>query len=357
MSDAHQERYRQFNHEMEDFWHRRTLSPTYKRRFMLFGREVHLASNREPVLAAVDHSLSMFATVPAGVVPPLPAFQVQIGVHPARIPPEPPDGNLVPQLWYSGTDTWIMIHAGGWGHAYADLARRQAKLVLAPELADRPGLVSRGLLNTVLLNLCLGNGDGMLHASCLEREGRALMLLAPHNTGKSTTALRLVQHGFRLASDSMIHILPGGERPVLAGFPVGRIKLRGDMLPHFPQLRQLVETEQVRDETKFALDLRGFMPQRVLNNAFAADSIVFCLLSRNSGGGGGLVEQTSWSAAGTEEVWTAIMANSLYYDSPEIWKRNLDQIERVLAHSRYYHLRIGSDPAGILAAVEELWRA
>jgi hypothetical protein len=232
------------------------------------------------------------------------------------------------------------------------LARRQATLVLTPELAGRPDLLSRCLLNTVLLNLCLGNGDGMLHASCLEREGRGLLLLAPHNTGKSTTALRLVQHGFRLVSDSMIHILPGGDRPVLAGFPVGRIKLRGDMLAHFPRLRHRLETEQVRDETKFALDLRSMMPRRVLDSAFSPAKIAFCLLSRNDG-----EDQTSWSVAGTEAVWAAIMANSIFYDTPQVWGNNLAQIERVLANSQCYHLRIGRNQAGIIAAVEELWPA
>ena len=42
----------------------------------------------------------------------------------------------------------------------------------------------------------------------------------------------------------------------LFGFPVGKGKLRRDMVSHFPLLQPHLIAEPVRDETKYALDLR-----------------------------------------------------------------------------------------------------
>lgn len=339
--------WREQQDELEDFWGRRQTQPRFRREFAIFGHPVWLLSNDAQVCAAVDHSLPLFSVAPTRVAEP---WTVQIAVQAARIAPGPPPSDLMNQNWYTGDGNWVMMQVGAWGHAYADLAQGRAVVVLTPELAQRPELVSHALLNTILLNFCLGNGYGMLHASCLLRDGRVLLLLAPHNTGKSTTALHLILGGYRLVTDSMIHIVPDNERLLFVGFPTGRIKLRRDMVRRFPQLQPLLAAEQVRDETKYMLDLRRLAGEWVVETAVSPTQIELCLLQRHDS------PQTMLTPATETAVWSAIMQNSLFYDTLTIWERNLAQIARVVRRARAHYLTIGHDPADIVAVVDQLWK-
>lgn len=337
--------------ELEDFWGRRPNHPGHRRAFHVFGHPAVLASNDEAALAALDHALPLFSRAPAFDRPP---FTLEVIVRPTGAPPGEDVERAADYLQYTGAGEWIAIHLGPWGQAFAQPAAGWAVAVIAPELAARPDLLSLTLVNTLLLNFCLANGYGMLHASCLWRDERALLLMAPHNSGKSTTALRLVLAGYALVSDSMIHVVPegdAGEAPLLAGFPTRRIKLRADMLDAFAALRPYVRPERVRDETKYVLDVARLDPARVVTDAVRPSRATLCLLSRTE------EQATTWRPAAREEIAAAVVGNSLFYDTAGVWQRNLAAIDRLLARTRGYHLAIGRDAAQLVAAVEQLWAA
>ena len=337
--------------ELEDFWGRRANQPGHRRAFHVFGHPALLASNEAAVLAALDHSLPLFSRAPELDRPP---FTLEVIVRPTGAPPGESVEGAAGHLQYTGTGEWIAIHLGPWGQAFAQPATGWAVALIAPELAARPDLLSLTLLNTLLLNFCLANGYGMLHASCLWRDERALLLMAPHNSGKSTTALRLILAGYGLVSDSMIHVVPereAGEGPLLAGFPTRRIKLRADMLDAFAALRPHTRPERVREETKYVLDVARLDPARVVTDAVRPSRATLCLLSRTE------QAATTWRPATSEEIAAAVVSNSLFYDTAGVWRRNLAAIDRLLARTRGYHLAIGRDPQQLVAAVEQLWEA
>jgi hypothetical protein len=173
--------------------------------------------------------------------------------------------------------------------------------------------------------------------------------MAAHNTGKSTTALRLALAGYPLLSDSMIFLSPDVEEPLLLGFPVGKIKLRQDVLAEFPRIQPLLVTEPVRGETKYSLDLRQFDATLVEKNAAVPSDVDLCLLARSS-------EVDSHLEVVTRaEVMEAVMVNSLFYDSEDIWRRNLKGIQRLIDRAQYYRLIIGSDGQGVVDIVSRLW--
>jgi len=193
----------------------------------------------------------------------------------------------------------------------------------------------------------------MLHASCLVRDGHVLLLMAPHNTGKSTTALHLIQAGFSLVSDSMVHVVPDldpAAPAVLVGFPTRRIKLRSDMLASFPALRPYVREELVRDETKYVVDLMEVDSRACVTEGVVAESVTLCLLERRD------ASETTWRPATREAVLGAVMENSLFDDNWSTWERNLAGIERLLTGIRAYQLAIGSDVSDLIQAVETLWQ-
>ena len=337
-------RYEQYEGGLEDFWERRGAKSRFEREEYLFGRAVRFASNEADVLTAVEHILPLYSQLPATQRQPL---AVQLVVQMSRVPAGAVPDDLMQQITYTGDKEWLMWQLNGWGQVHVDLATGQATAVITPELAQRLDLVAHCLLNTILLNFFIAQGFAMLHASCLVQKERALLLMAPHNTGKSTTALRLLWAGYQLVSDSMVFVVPDEER--LVGFPVGKIKLRADMVPQFPQLHPFLNTEAVRNETKYTLDLRQFDSALVRETAVTTQQLSLCLLARHEG------QETLVTAVSPKQRQEAVIHNSLYYDTPQVWRRNLAQLELVLAKAAVHHLTIGTNPEKIVEAVASLW--
>ncbi|MCI0396828.1 MAG: hypothetical protein L0332_05665 [Chloroflexi bacterium] len=337
--------YNRYAGELEDFWGRRANGPRYAREFTLFGRPLRVTSNHQGVLAAVDQTCLLYTTAPATGHPPL---AIHLVVRESPLDPGPPPEDLLAINQYTGYDEWLAIQMGAWGHCQVELAAGRAVAVLTPQLAERPELVGRGLLATIFNNLLTGQGFSMLHCTGLCRGARALLIMAPHNTGKSTLAFRLALAGYRLISDSQIYLLPEDGPLALLGFPVGRVKLRQDVVAHFPQAQPFLMPEPVRNEVKYACDLWRWDAERVQATAFYPEAIDLCLLQRSDQPG------TSLVPAVPEAVWEAVMANSLYYDTAAAWLRNLAPIERLIGQARAYHLLLGTDPASALPALAAL---
>ncbi len=335
--------YEEFAEDLEDFWGRRKNEPMHHRKTVVLGRDTRIHANEAAVLEAVDLSTRLFSRVETLCDR---SFEVRIVVSPAPQPPRPVDDNLVNQLHYVGQGDWLHIRAADWGSAHVALNRGEAHLILTPELACRPDLVSSCLLNTALLNLAIADGVGMLHASCLMRNGRALLLMAPHNTGKSTTALELVRSGYRLLTDSMVFFELVNGKPLLMGMPVARIKLRRDVLSRFPEFETTLKPEQVRSETKYVAELtEGSQTEK---EAVTAAAIALCLLRRSE------VESSHYGVVERSEIMHAIAQNSLYFDSSTVWGRNLDQLGQLVEIADWYSLAVGTCPAGIVEAVNSI---
>ena len=354
--------YARFHPHLEDFWGRRENRLAHAVEFRLFGRLFRLSSNHAPVLASAEFSRPAYSIAPETEDPP---FEIRIVVHaPPRPPPEippalspefplefpeeiPPD--LLDRVHYAGNEDWLNLGFGEWGNCFVDMAAGRATAVLAPEFAARPDLVSRWMLDTVITNLFTRNGFAMLHATALVRENCVLMLIAPHGGGKSTTALHGLLAGDAVLTDSMVYLARREGRLQLTGFPVGRLKLRRDLLPDFPQVEPFLGREQVRGETKYTLDLNRFAPDRVCKQALTPDAVMLCLLGRHDRAG------SLYEAADPESLWEAVMLNSLHFDAYPVWQSNLALVAGLLQRARAYRLTAGRDPRGVVAALDALW--
>ncbi|HKZ55311.1 MAG TPA: hypothetical protein VJ123_07515 [Anaerolineales bacterium] len=338
--------YESRQHALEDFWGRRAADPSCRRKFTLFGLHIDLASNVEELLAAVDYSLPLYSRAAPTEGPQL---TVELIARQSPIDVGPAPDNLIQHVQYAGHGAWLAMQFGAWGHCQADLAHGHARAILTPALAARPDLVSAWLLNTLFNNFFTFHGFAMLHASCVLEDGRALLLLAPHNRGKSTTVLRLVLNGYRLLSDSQVYLLGTDRGLQLTGFPVGRVKLRQDRVDEFPDLRPLLIPEQVRGETKYVLDMRQVDAHKVCEEAVLPERIEFCLLTRHDH------METKLRRASREEVLKAAFENSLHYDTKSAWEQNLRLIGQLVDRARLHHLTIGGRPDEILSAIASLW--
>jgi hypothetical protein len=297
------------------------------------------------VLEAAEFSQPLFSSAPLANREP---FEIHFVVRPFPNPPGPLPDNLFDRIQYSGYGGWLALNLGNWGHCHIDLDKGRAWAVLGPELGFRPEAVSRYLLNTILTNFMIAEGLAMIHATAVYRNGRVLLMMADHNNGKSTTALHLTLAGYAFVSDSQIYVEKKDDAIHLYGFPVGRVKLRQDMLASFPRLATHLKSEPVRREMKFRLDLGLIDPHFVQDGVIRPEKVVLCLLSR------GNRPATTWSPAAHSEALESAMVNSLFYDRPTGWKQNFERIEQLVNRADCFHLDLGTEVEGIISAVNEL---
>lgn len=329
-------------HGLEDFWARRECAPRFRRSLHLFGWPVEVTSNRPESLAAMDVSRRLFSAAPAYDEAPL---RVHIAVREMQDEPGPVAEDLFTRIQYSGHGNWLAMHLDAWGLAHMALTEGQAQVVAAPSLAEDADALSRFVLNTVFLNLLENRGFSLVHATSVVRDDRLLLLVGGHNSGKSTTALRLALRGYDFVADSMIFIAPRKELQLL-GFPVGIAKVRGDMVQAFSELASLFEREVTREEIKYGLDLRLAPQVSIREEVIGAPAkIDLFLVQRHDS------SETTIGPATAEETYRELFHNSAFWHSATFWRRHERQLRRLVDAARCHHLRLGHDSEGLLEAI------
>jgi hypothetical protein len=340
------ELYRKHNHQMEDFWSRRANAPKYERMIHIFGQPVLFDSNHATVLDSASLAEQMYSTsdIQGG-----PVWRVHLTVHDSEPRPAPAPRRLVDLVHYTGADDWLSIDLREWGNCFVNMQRGEAYAVLSSSLAENAEQVCQLLLNTILNNFATRHGYSMLHASALIKDEHILVLQAPHGAGKSTTALRLLLNGYQLLSDSQLYLGERGGEIWMGGFPIGRIKLRTDMLPLFPALAAEAKEEPVRNETKHRVDLMRVDPALTRREMIRIRRVEFCLLARWDR------SDSKIESLSEDELWPEIMVNSLHYDTPELWNENLRRVDLMLRHANLHRLHIGTSEDEIIKTVNGLW--
>ena len=326
----------------EDFWSRQRNAQTFSFDFAPFGVPTEITANDAATLTAAQISARRFSRTvdPAGG-----AMRLQIVVGEGEARPLPDD--LPDRLQYSGIGDRISLSAGEWGYGFGNLITRQATLFLSASLAANALLVSRYVIDHYLLNFLLTEW-AMLHASCvIDRSGRRLiMLIGPHNAGKSTAALRLTRAGYAFLADGMVLLKVRNNRLVVGGYPVGEVKLRDDMLALFPDYAN--KQEQAREHTKTIVDLRDAHPDRLAESLFVPPSVVLCFVER------GAHKFSDVAPLTPEAALDAVAANTVYWNYPAQLAHNTDTLHYLLRHASLYRLTLGADPIELISTVDGL---
>ncbi len=83
---------------------------------------------------------------------------------------------------------------------------------VAPLLAKSPHVLYTNVIEALLRFLLVSRGYVLLHSASMIVEGRAVLLSAQTDTGKTSTVIRLVRdHGYEFLSDDMTIIAPDGR--------------------------------------------------------------------------------------------------------------------------------------------------
>lgn len=226
-------------------------------------------------------------------------------------------------------------------HAWVESTRREAWVCYRD--ADRlhryeQASPCRGVLHHILA----GNNVQIVHASAFAGSSGAVMLAGPGGSGKSSTALRALQAGYGYIADDLCAIAT--THPVRIVSLYHAAKLRASNLPAFPGWAPHVVTYEEDDETSAACFLGEVCPERLVVGA----PLQAILLPRITGR-----RQTTLEKAGIRDVLAGVLpwtVDQLPGAGQEIVRHVFHGLARVPA----WHLSLGSDEAGILAAVEPL---
>jgi hypothetical protein len=329
---------------MEDFWSRQTNVQSESFEFEPFGLPATITANRPDILAAVRLSAGRFSRA----VRSNGGWSMRLQLVVRSEPTDPLPADLPERLLYSGVGRWITVSAGAWGHAFANLDTREAAVFLSPALAANARLVSRYFIDHYLLNFILTEW-AMLHASCVfdPARQRLIVLIAPHNTGKSTTALHLLRAGYHFLADGMVLFQRGqqGDDFIVGGYPIGEVKLRNDVLSLFPDYGG--EAVRVREQRKTVVNLREAHPGQLVETLVTPSDIYLCFVQRSGR------TRTQIEPLSPEEVWPRLMANTVYWDERARVASNNDLLQALLQVAGVHCLELGSDVAGIVAALEQ----
>jgi gluconate kinase len=227
---------------IRDFLHKNAETPLYER-YMAAGATCSFSTNSEHLLAVARDTF-----LPADQ-PEAPAdFSIRLWVEDAH-PAQPP----WPKPYVRGLDHLVFAGFDARSSLLADLRERRVI-----------GRFSKGMVadatywKTVIFPMLLSIVSGSiglveLHASCVAKGQRGLVLIGPTGSGKSTLAMALTEAGFRFVSDDRIFC--SYKRGKLSACAMPRpLKLRREAAAWFEQFRDREPLDVQNGELVFHCD-------------------------------------------------------------------------------------------------------
>jgi hypothetical protein len=208
--------------------------------YIAAGAVCRFATNCEPLLEAARESFQLLEMPPNAI-----DFSLRFWVDDTTSSRAP-----WPNPYVRGLDHLVFA---GFDAESSMLVNLQTKHVIGRFSAAMGTDIThwRTVVFPVLLSILAGSiGLVELHASCVARDGRGLVLIGPSCSGKSTLALAFSQAGFRLLSDDRTFCSLKQGRLRAYGLP-RPLKLRREAALWFDEFRGLEPTDLQNGERVF----------------------------------------------------------------------------------------------------------
>ena len=264
----------------------------------LLGGRIEFDSNSRELLALVD---AAYRGLPRHVLPGgVGKMKITLRVSPARPesrPARPESRSKVPRgrLSRSVPPPLVMLQGAGLLGGATECSNfvvispheQSALVVISPDMLRFPYHTRYELIEFAVYTLAArAQGLVPLHAACVGRRGRGILLMGPSGAGKSTLALHCLLAGFHFLSEDSVFVAP---ESLLATGIANFLHVRSD------SLRWLGETEEagairrspiIRRRSgvkKFEVDLRR-KPFRLAPSPMQIAGIVFLSPRRGRAG-------------------------------------------------------------------------
>lgn len=147
----------------------------------------------------------------------------------AGAPPDRPPGALLREWIPPQFPTHVRLHADGdhyrlWidDAGWFGVDQRAPRLIVP--LDGNPVRREERIWGLPIMLCFLARGDVPLHASCIEIEGKALLLAAPGRFGKTTLATAFAAGGYRVLAEDLVCVRPGSPPTVIPGPAMLRVR-------------------------------------------------------------------------------------------------------------------------------------
>jgi hypothetical protein len=184
-----------------------------------------------------------------------------------------------------------------------------------------------------------------LHAACVGRGNRGILLMGPSGAGKSTVALQCLSAGFDFLSEDSVFVAP---ETMMATGVANFLHVRADSLrwlessAEAARIRRSPVIQRRSGVKKFEVDLRRH-PFRLAKSALEIVAVVF--LSPQSAGVGGLLKPLSKT-----KLLKKMAAEQAYAARQKQWAVFANNASRIMA----FELRRGRHPQDSAAALKSL---
>jgi hypothetical protein len=311
-----------------------------KKRIRLLGGQFHFGSNSRELMRLVD---SAYAGLPRHRLSAVaPRMRVRLLLrsggqpHPRKRLEPPPLGMVSGAGFLGGaTDSSNFV--------ILSPQERTALVVVSPQMLRFAYHTRYELIEFAVFTLAARvQGLVPLHAACVGRGGRGLLLMGPSGAGKSTVALQCLLHGLDFLAEDSVFVAPD---TMLATGIANFLHVRADSLRWLERDRDVAAIRKspvIRRRSgvkKFELDLRS-TNYRLAASPLKIESVVY-LTARKSGNGSLLRPLPKSEAMARLAISQAYAANQ-----PQ-WPRFGKQVSRIDS----FELRRGDHP---LEAIEVL---
>jgi len=158
-----------------------------------------------------------------------------------------------PKPYVRGLDDLVFVGLDARSSMLADLRRRSVIGRFSPAMAG-DSRYWRTVIFPMMVSIVAGSiGLVELHASCVAKDQKGLVLIGPSRSGKSTLAMAFVEAGFRLLSDDRVFV--SVKRKKLLAYGLSRpLKLRRDAALWFQETRNGEPTDRQGEESVYYVE-------------------------------------------------------------------------------------------------------
>ena len=271
--------------------------------FFALGFPIEVATNDARVLDAARGSFGDFRKrIDAGPI------RIYIGVQPG-------ENGIPPVTTFRARNHLLSIVCDADNFAVCDLDAGFAYGWVNSAVASQSDWLRRRFLDTLVYTCLAQTRLTPVHAACVSRNGRGLLLCAPSGTGKTSLAYACTRQGWTYLGDDAVYLLRDSREPVILGKPYS-LWFVDSAVSLFPELRGHPTVSDPNGDLRIELhtpELAGF----AIAEQCRVHRVVF--LERTAGGPAGL------SAVPREEALRRLLA-----DLPRYQERVLGEHRRSL---------------------------
>ena len=248
-----------------------------------------------------------------------------------------PTGTFEDVQFYAG-DKQTALLFGGKSLVVVCLEKGKARGFVAGEHLASPWILSHRIFYVPVLEILRGRGAFYIHAGCVCKGKKCVLLCGGSGHGKSTLTYALARAGFSYMSDDAVFIQNNHSGVEIFAFPE-KIKLDQKSRSYFPEFDRF---EQSPGKMEIAA-------ARTRIKDFSVEGQPHALIFTQIGQAG----KSELTKLGRSDALLRLIAQSVSVASKNSVERHLDMLKRIAETSMSFELKLGDSFEGVPDLLEQ----